>query len=394
MKQQASSWQTINEVGMKPKLTRFADHSFFAFTSQLSNRLIRDAQARDFPDLVALGYWLRNANMQKIAEQYESQLIRPLGHVFHAAPGNVDSLFVYSGILSLLCGNVNTIRLSSKVGGSADVLCDILAELAPEHPEVSARFQLIRCERDDPKLKALQANVDARVLWGSNEGIKALKSVETPAHCRDIVFAHKISFSVLGIDALLRVDKPTLQQLVEDFARDNLTFSQQACSSAKWVIWQGNEEHLAEAQNIFWTALLAYLSSEKGRSKYKLTESERYQALNNAQDMAMAGVVSGQMHAEQVVRVWAKQLREDFSEIHRGAGLFVESHVQQLQELNRYMTPAHQTMTYWGVEDVHEWLKDCLVGVDRVVPVGQALNFDVVWDGVDLVTALGRVNSQ
>ncbi|CUS49438.1 MAG: Acyl-CoA reductase (LuxC) [Idiomarinaceae bacterium HL-53] len=385
------TWQVINPVGLKPKLTTFAHESFFAFTESLSRSLMRAPEVRGFPDLVALGYWLRKSNMLAVAKRYEHLVIRPIGKVFHAAPGNVDSLFVYSGILSLLCGNANIIRLSSKVGGSADLLCEHIARIAPEHPEASARFQLVRCERDDPKLAALQARIDARVLWGSNEGIRALKRVETPAHCRDIVFAHKISFSVIGIDALLRVDKPTLDQLVADFVRDNLTFAQQACSSSKLLIWKGERAGLNHAQEKFWQAFEFYLGTETAEQKYQFTDSERYQALNNAQDMAMSGVVDGNVQHAGVLRAWAEKVSPMFEEVHGGAGLFVESYVNELQELNRFLTPAYQTMSYWGVDNVEEWLKHCLIGVDRIVPVGQALDFDTVWDGMDLVAQLSRI---
>ena len=385
------TWQVINPAGVKPKLAPFAHASFFAFTESLSRSLMTSPEVRRFPDLVALGYWLRKSNMRAVAKGYEHLLIRPVGTVFHAAPGNVDSLFVYSGILSLLCGNTNVIRLSSKTGGSTDVLCEHIARLAPEHPDASARFQLVRCERDDPKLAVLQANVDARVLWGSNEGIRALKRLATPAHCRDIVFAHKISFSVVGIEALLNANKPTLEQLVADFARDNLTFAQQACSSAKLLIWKGNKAYLAAAQETFWHTLGSYLGTEAAKQKYPMTDSERYQALNNAQDMAMAGLVDGKFQHSGVLRAWADAISSKFEEAHGGAGLFVESHISELHDLNRFLTPAYQTMTYWGVDDVEEWLKHCLVGVDRVVPVGQALDFNVVWDAMDLVRGLGRI---
>lgn len=146
------SWQVINPVGIRPKLVSFSHESFFAFTESLSKSLMRAPEVRRFPDLVALGYWLRKSNMLALAKRYEHLVIRPIGNVFHAAPGNVDSLFVYSGILSLLCGNANIIRLSSKTGGSADVLCEHIARISPDHPDASARFQLVRCERDDPKL--------------------------------------------------------------------------------------------------------------------------------------------------------------------------------------------------------------------------------------------------
>jgi len=168
---------------------------------------MQSSMARDYPDLVALGYWLRPANIKRIVSAYQPLQLRPVGHVFHAAPGNVDSLFVYAGIISLMCGNINIIRLSNKAGGSAELLCDIIQSLSQAHPEVTARFQLVRSDRDSAELIALQQHVDARVLWGSNEGIQALRQIPMPAHARELVFAHKLSFAVIGIEGVLQADE-------------------------------------------------------------------------------------------------------------------------------------------------------------------------------------------
>ena len=396
------SWEIVNPSSAPAKLCAFADSSFFSYTYALSRTLMSDAEARQYPDLVALGYWLRKSNIQELADRYQNLSLRPLGKVFHAAPGNVDSLFVYSGILSLLCGNINIIRLSNKYGGSAEVLCRLLAELAVEHPDATARFQLIRCERHDPYLRELQANIDGRILWGSNEGVQALRQVPMPAHTRELVFAHKLSFCVLGIDAVLRATDAELNEVVVGFARDNLTFAQQACASAKLILWLGEKVKCNEAQGRFWRFFGDYMGAEvlgnegglsavTARDKYQLTESEHYQALNNAQDMAMSGIIDSKIeYTTGVLRAWTNSFHNSFTESHQGSGLFVETQIERLTDLNEYLTPNHQTLSYWGVDSIDEWHKQCLVGVDRVVPIGQALNFDVVWDGLDLVRALGR----
>ena len=38
----------------------------------------------------------------------------PLGKTFHIAPSNVDTIFLYSSLIALMCGNICLIRLSSK----------------------------------------------------------------------------------------------------------------------------------------------------------------------------------------------------------------------------------------------------------------------------------------
>lgn len=385
----------INPVARGAQLDQFASPQFISYSSALSKVLIQSQIVRDYPDLIALGYWLRPAKIKRIVSAYQHLHLRPVGHVFHAAPGNVDCLFVYVGIISLMCGNINTVKLSNKAGRSAELLCDIIKSLTDDHPEVSARFQLVRSERDNSELIALQQSIDARVLWGSNEGIQALRKIAMPSHARELVFAHKLSFAVLGIDAVLSADKNELKKLCENFARDNLTFAQQACSSAKVLVWQGKTERLSAAQKRFWQNFDSVVGVKFANQQLEaLSESEYYQALNNAQYMAMAGWVSQLDTSGVVCRAWSDSLNKAFTEHHRGAGLFIETQVETLSALNQFLTPSHQTMTYWGVSSVDEWLKQCLTGVDRVVPVGEALDFNVVWDGLDLVRALGRVSER
>ena len=43
-------------------------------------------------------------------KKYENYLLLSRGVVFHIAPKNVDTIFVYSFVLSLLCANKNIIR--------------------------------------------------------------------------------------------------------------------------------------------------------------------------------------------------------------------------------------------------------------------------------------------
>lgn len=386
------SFTVVNPTPAAPQLAPFADSLALAYCRTLSQALLQEPSARHYSDLIALGYWLRPANIERILRPYKTLKLRPLGHLFHAAPGNVDSLFVYSGILSMLCGNVNTIRLSNKAGGSAALLCELLKELAIQHPEVSARLQIIRCHRDAPELISLQRKIDGRVLWGSEQGIQALRQRPMPAHARELTFANKLSLAVIDTQALLDAEPKELQQLVSNFARDNLTFAQQACSSAKVLIWHDKNNQHQQAQGIFWPALSAYLASPSGAEKYALSESEQYRALHNAQSMAMAATVHDIKIVEHYIRAAGSDLTPALLDAHQGCGLFVELQIRQLSELTPRLTAGHQTLSYWGLSEaeVTGWLSHCLVGIDRVVPIGTALDFNTVWDGVDLVRAFSR----
>jgi hypothetical protein len=45
-----------------------------------------------------------------------------------------------------------------------------------------------------------------------------------------------------------------------------------------------------------------------------------------------------------------------------------------------------QTVSYFGIETAvfSAWLSKGVNGIDRVVPIGAALDFNIIWDGIDL----------
>src|SRR5262249_35189505 len=97
-----------------------------AFASDLSRALRRDPQTRVEPAVAALAYWIRPAHLVQLQHdwlvrgEHDERIVRvPRGVVFHIPPTNVDTLFVYSWLLSALAGNANVIRLSTSVEPTA-----------------------------------------------------------------------------------------------------------------------------------------------------------------------------------------------------------------------------------------------------------------------------------
>jgi hypothetical protein len=367
----------------------FAPESL-AYAEALSAALVRDPAVRAWPDLVALGFWLRRANLEAMLAPYRAEpvLYKPLGYVFHNAPANVDSLFVYSGMLSFLAGNVNWIRLSSRAGGSAEVLLSKIGELTARFPHEAARFQLLQCAHESPELAALVAKVDGRVLWGSDEAIAAQRRMRVPAHARDVCFAHKFSMALFGAAAVNAASREELAALARLFARDNLTYAQQACSSAKAVVWLGVAAEVDAARARFWSALAA-----EADAKASFGPSDRYQALANAQQIVLetegAVRLAGTPPLE---RLEVSSLTAAHTALHQGCGLFVETRVEALEALTPQLSASHQTLAHWGVPaaDLDAWFRTVLVGLDRLVSVGEALAFRPLWDGMDLVRQLTR----
>ena len=62
--------------------------------------------------------------------------------------------------------------------------------------------------------------------------------------------------------------------------------------------------------------------------------------------------------------------------------------------LDKFITPKIQTLTYFGFKK-NELEKFIYLnkpnGIDRIVPIGRALEFNEVWDGYDLVRNLSKL---
>ena len=62
--------------------------------------------------------------------------------------------------------------------------------------------------------------------------------------------------------------------------------------------------------------------------------------------------------------------------------------------LNYIINKNLQTITYFGFSKnfliKYFGKKNLNKGIDRVVPIGQALNIDLIWDGYDLTKILSR----
>lgn len=76
-----------------------------------------------------------------------------------------------------------------------------------------------------------------------------------------------------------------------------------------------------------------------------------------------------------------------------GGGLLRHLPVARLSDVLEFIDERDQTLTHWGLEA--EALRDFAAGagargLDRLVPIGDALAFDVVWDGFHLIDDMLR----
>lgn len=84
---------------------------------------------------------------------------------------------------------------------------------------------------------------------------------------------------------------------------------------------------------------------------------------------------------------------ENVENIRGKGGYFYEFALDNYGELFKVITDKYQTITYFGI-DAKE-LRDNIInhnlrGIDRIVPIGKAMDINSNWDGHDLIKELSR----
>ena len=73
--------------------------------------------------------------------------------------------------------------------------------------------------------------------------------------------------------------------------------------------------------------------------------------------------------------------------------MFYECDIHDLKKIGFITTRSLQTLTYFGFSKkfINNFFKfNNFNGIDRIVPIGQALNINFIWDGYNLPKMLSR----
>lgn len=363
-----------------------------SFLDALS-RAIRASGTRG-EEIAAFGFWCRRAHLEQLSKRHACLLPRlGRGLILHLAPSNVPTMFAYSLAVGMLAGNANLVRLSQRHGEIERALCALLAQVLdrPEFAPLRARTGVISCPRDSETISALLSRCDGRVIWGGDETVAAVRALPMPAHAVELAFPDRWSLCVLSEEALDRMDDEQLEGLARRFYNDTYLMDQNACSSPQMVIWQ-NDGGGEKTRERWWEAV----AGEAAR-RYPLGP---FQAARKYERFCLAAMETGYVAALEryggnllyVARL--ARLPDELSRLRGGFGLFFQWEGQGWEDLFDRLTPKVQTIACAGVDGgtLARQLADRQVrGVARIVPVGQALEMDTIWDGCDLIAALSRI---
>lgn len=367
------------------------------FAEALSQQLVSRQDIRRFPELVALGFWLRKANIKRIVDSQlkkhtqTTTVLVPRGIIFHIAPSNVDSIFIYSWMLALLSGNKNIVRLSSRLSEQTNLLITIISGLfnQAEHAEIASRTMLVRYTADDATTAFFSAACDVRVIWGGDKTVSSIRRIAIPPSAVELTFPNKYSLALIRASYWLSLDPATQKKVIQAFFNDAYWFDQMACSSPRMILWEGNNNDIQQARQSFWQQLHGKLVDEKIR----MDDADYVNKLYASHAIAIETNTLIEKEADNLLaHLWLEDPAL-FVQHHCGAGLFIESGISELEEMRPLLSRTIQTISYLGFErsDFTAFLQRSPVrGIDRIVPFGKALDFSPVWDGFDLINSFCR----
>lgn len=390
--------------GVGEAVTRFADRAdglfdpfataVIDFCAALSLAISRDAEARSYPELQALAFHMRRATLAQLRAEYEALLtphtvLVPRGTVFHMPPSNVDTIFLYSWLTSVLMGNRNIVRLSQRESSQFAALCRLYRTTAGAHPLLSANTAMFRYGHDDLVTQAFSDICDVRVIWGGDATVNAIRKVALPPHAREITFPDRYSMAVFRADVIAGLPEADLTNLAERLFNDIYWFDQMACSSPQLVVWVGAESCVRHASGRLFDAL----ADDLQRRRFRLPTGVGIEKLTFLARAAIDRDIPSARRYGSLLMVAYLDTLEGFDRTHCGAGFLFESRFDKLLDLVPYVRRRDQTLTYFGFEQPELRTFAAAArgqGIDRIVPVGQALNFHRYWDGLDLLAEFSR----
>jgi Acyl-CoA reductase (LuxC) len=363
--------------------------------ARLSTALLADPALRRDPASIAVAYWLRRAQLARLAEEHgrrlatEPDVVRvPVGRVLHLAPSNVDTLFIYSWALAYLCGNVSVVRLSQESSVVVEALLRVIDSVASEDCELRASNRFVTYGHDDAITTALSAWCTHRVIWGGDETVAAIRPLPLPAHASERVFGSKYSFAVIDAARYHAAPEEVRSKVASGFFNDLFWFDQMACSSPQVVFWIGEPEVGQAAAAEFERALQVEVERRQFVPPVASAVHRRAYAFGLAASTDVEVVLEHPGFVGVHLRNWAALDKEIC-----GGGLVRHLRVRHLSEVLAFVGEGDQTATQWGLESdaLAEFAAQAGVrGLDRVVPIGEALAFDVVWDGFHLIDDMMR----
>ena len=370
------------------------------FLNDLSKELMQSREAKAFPDVVTLGFWLRKSSVLSMQKRFlsdDSNLLFGRGVVFHIAPSNVPVNYAYSLFTGLLCGNANVVRVPSKDFAQVMIINRSICTVLEKYPDMKPYIALLRYDRNREINDILSSLCDVRIIWGGDATIAELRKSPLCPRATEITFADRYSLAVIDSDEYMRLlrddaENKAATRIASDFYNDTYLSDQNACTSPRVVVWTGGAKE--EAKEFFWKNLSALV-----KSKYYFQPIQCVDKLSMEYIASASGLGDMKQNSKgdnRLVRIQVSKLLPKLMDYRGNSGYFYEYDCDDILMIRDFCNDSHcQTIGLLGGKAIVEpLLKSGIRGVDRIAQIGHTMDFDLIWDGYNLVERLTRtINS-
>lgn len=380
----------LGAINIQPRPERPFNDIALGFVDSFSRSISRE-QKQLYPDLAALAFWTRRKHIEQIRDGsscLNNQV--GLGLVLHITPSNVPLNFMYSYLVGLLTGNANVVKLPSKPSPQETIVLEILNRLLAnsDFQDIATQTLFLRYPRFHTLTEQLSKQCNARIIWGGNDTVTAVRALATAPRTVDIAFADRYSIALLSGNHVLSLDESELLKLCIRFYNDTYQMDQNACSSPHFVGWIDDQSNAAKTR--FWTTLKRYL-----KDHYPLSESQAVTKYTRLLTYLAKHSIPTPTDTEdnRLYRVKVDQFSPALISERGNSGLFFEADIYLINDLIKDLSSQIQTVTYFGIDPnvlCNRIIDTNCLGVDRIVPIGQALDFEFTWDGINLIERLTR----
>lgn len=364
------------------------------FLAELSRSLQRDKRAKAYPDILSFAFFFRKGNIAKLAGQHkDGKNWMGRGLAFHIAPSNVPVNCAFTYAFGLLSGNANVIRVSSKDFEQVHIICDVIKQLFQTgmYETVRKMTAFVSYEKSKEINDQLSQLANVRIIWGGDETIKQIRKSPMSSRCVELTFADRYSFAIMDPVKISEETDLEVKRLAEQFYNDTYLMDQNACSTPHLVVWINGKSKKADiGKKRFWNALA------KTAMKYDLADikvSDKYVMLCKYM-IDLDCIKSVDQYDNLLYIITLNKLRGDITDLRGKFGLFFQHDISDLEKISDFITNKVQTCTYYGVEkeSIIQLINNySLMGIDRIVPIGSALDIGVFWDGYDIIKQMDRV---
>lgn len=362
------------------------DETIVEFLNDVSRELVNNRETKAYSDVVTFAFWIRKGSVLKLKERFEHSHEFHLGKgvAFHIAPSNVPVNFAYSLVSGLLCGNANVVRVPSKDFPQVGMITDAMNKALKQYKGLKNYIICVRYERDKDINDLFSSIADERIVWGGDQTIAELRKSPLPPRSGEITFADRYSLAVIDSDSYLGIQDK--KKVAEDFYNDTFFSDQNACTSPRVVIWTGNK--IKEAKDEFW------------KTEYEVVERKyTFQSIQGVNKLTRAYLIAAEHEVKieerkdnLILRVSVRKLTDDLMDYRDNSGYFYEYDCNDIMDIIPLCNDKRcQTLAYIGDKRaLLPLIQSGMKGIDRVVPVGKTMDFDLIWDGYNLPALLTR----